>query len=80
MVAIASIGSALAQRPPTDAEKALASQINCEDFTRLPDGRWKSGPFAKVGKNVFSNNTFPQGLKVDGVDIAAVVEGKCSGR
>ena len=39
----------------TEAEKALAAQIKCEDFKRTADGGWVSGPNARAGGMVFSN-------------------------
>jgi hypothetical protein len=73
---------AFAQTPePTDAEKALAVKIKCEDFKKNPDGSWHSGPNAMIGTDVFSNNTFGvHGIVIRGADVAVVLNQKCGGR
>lgn len=84
-LSIASLGTtgyALAQnQPPTDAEKKLADTIKCEDFTKLPNGSWKSGPNARVGNMTFANSEIgPNGLVIGDVDIYVVVNRKCGGQ
>jgi hypothetical protein len=82
MITFGAIDYAFAQTPvPTDAEKALAAQIKCEDFTKNPDGSWHSGPNAMIGTNGFSNNTFGvRGIVIQGADVAVVLNQKCGGR
>ncbi len=59
------------------AEQAVAEKINCADFTKLPDGRWKSGPNAPFA----SNSIFPVGgLNFGGADLGTVLEKKCGGQ
>jgi hypothetical protein len=65
----------------TETEKALAAQIKCEDFKRT-DGGWVSGPNARVGGMVFSNNTIsgPGGINIGGADLVVVLNRKCGGK
>jgi hypothetical protein len=66
----------------TEAEKALAAQIKCEDFKRTADGGWVSGPNARVGGMVFSNNTIsgPGGINIGGADLVVVLNRKCGSK
>jgi hypothetical protein len=79
---LGSTGYALAQtQPPTDAEKKMADTIKCEDFTKLPNGNWKSGPNARVGNGTFANSEIgPNGYVIGGADIYVVVNRKCGGQ
>ena len=66
----------------TEAEKALAAQIKCEDFWRTADDGWVSGPNARVDGMVFSSNTIsgPSGINIGGADLAVVLKKKCGGK
>ena len=66
----------------TEAEKALAAQIKCEDFKRAADGGWVSGPNARVGGMMFSNSTIsgPGGINIGGADLVVVLNRKCGGQ
>jgi hypothetical protein len=65
---------------PTEAEKALAAQIKCEDFTRNADGSWLSGPNAKAGSMSFSNSVIGRGVVLNGADLFVVLNQKCRNR
>ena len=66
----------------TEAARALAAQINCEDFKRTADDGWVSGPNARVGGMVFSNNTIsgPGGINIGRADLVVVLKKKCGGK
>ena len=65
----------------TEAESELAAKINCGDFKRTSQGAWASGPNAKIGNMVFSNNYIQgHGIMISGADLVAVLEKKCGGQ
>lgn len=75
--------SALAQQSaPTDAEKDIAAQIKCEDFTKNANGSWTAGPNAKIGTNSVAGNTFSprSGISIAGADLAVVLNQKCAAK
>jgi hypothetical protein len=61
------------------AERTLAEQIRCEEFTRDPDdGTWIGRPKARIGTSDFSNNRFKmKGIKINGVLVSNVLDSKC---
>jgi hypothetical protein len=81
IIVVMAVGQSTAQtRQPTDAEKAMAAQIKCEDWKKNPNDTWTSGPSVKIGGMTFANNTFGiRGLNIGGADIVIVLNQKCGG-
>jgi hypothetical protein len=70
-------GTGLAQM--TTVEQALADRIKCEEWRKNPDGTWTSGSDSRIGSNTFRNTTVAPGAwSVDGADVGAVLNKKCS--
>ena len=62
----------------SDAEKALAGQLECNHFKRNADGSWTGGTMARIGKMMAGAQTFVRGgFKVGGADVATVLDAKC---
>jgi hypothetical protein len=63
----------------TMVEQALADRIKCEEWRKNPDGTWTSGFDSRIGSNTFRNTTVAPGAwSVDGADVGAVLNKKCS--
>lgn len=57
-------------------------RIRCDEFTKLPDGRWKSSADATLiypqKPGSFSNNEFGiRGFVINGIDLAAYLDQVC---
>jgi hypothetical protein len=65
---------------PTEAEKVLAAQIKCEDWTKNANGFWTSGPAAKVGGMTLSNSTLGVTIDIGNADLIVVLNQKCGGK
>ena len=66
---------------PNEAEKAMAALVNCNDWKRNPDGSWTSGENVKIGNMTFSSSKIgPNGMNLNGADVATVLEQKCGGQ
>ncbi|WP_156472258.1 hypothetical protein [Gluconobacter japonicus] len=51
----------------------------CQDFHRNPNGSWSPNISARIGNAVFEANTaFSSSVSIGGVNLAAVLEKKCS--
>jgi hypothetical protein len=81
VIAVVAVGESTAQtRQPTDAEKAIAAQIKCEDWKKNSNDTWTSGPSVKIGGMTFANNTFGiRGINIGGADLVVVLNQKCGG-
>ena len=63
---------------PTAAEDALTAKLKCKDFQKNSDGKWISGPNARIGKMDFGGHTFGIGeVDIGGADLATVLNRKC---
>ena len=73
------IDAALCQRAPL--LQCAFPNVNCADFTRLPNGMWHSGPTATLTyptrPGSFANNTFGlRGIVINGIDLAEYLRPK----
>jgi hypothetical protein len=72
------VGVASAQQTePTDAEKALAAQINCDDYRYASDNCWHTGPNARPASN--SVICGQRAIAIGGAELVTVLNQKCKG-
>jgi hypothetical protein len=65
-------------KKPTATEDTLAAKITCQDFQKHSDGKWTSGPNARIGKLDFNSHAFGVGdVEIGGADLATVLNKKC---
>jgi hypothetical protein len=63
------------------AQGAVPPKVQCEKFKKQADGSWTSAPDAMWGTAKFSSNSGirPGAYKLNGSDVGAVLDAKCSG-
>ena len=65
--------------------ECTAIRIRCDQFKRMPDGRWRSSPDATLvypdRPGSFSNVVFgPHNININGIDLAAYIDKVCGPR
>lgn len=59
---------------------SIFAKVDCSQFTRNPNGSWKSGRHAMVGKTEIDATTFGRHIMMFGnEDLADVLDAKCGG-